>query len=151
MTFNPLNVKELLDVADDCIEQLERRAGEITGEDEDYLAETAKRFLALASHFSPSIHEELTRRFPHVPDEVLVAKPHHTVVDWPDAPGAHEGAPFSFSAPPPPATVYPMDMTLESCGDSDPVFQGGDPMTGPALGSVQSGEVEEAGADEEER
>lgn len=151
MTFNALDVSELLDVLDDCAEQLEARSGEITDVNVDRLVETTKVLLAFASHFSPDIHAELLRRFAVSQDEPRVHEPYHTIVEWPDAPGAHEGASFSFPAPPPPATVYPMDMTLESCGDSEPVFQGGDPMKGPALGSVQSGEVEEAGADEEER
>lgn len=120
MSSEHMSIEDLLDLIDDCTEQLERRSPEIADENENYIVETARRLQALASHFGPMLEE----RFPRVPDEVLAEKPFHTVVHWPDVPGAHEGSPLSM-------------------------FSGGPPMTNGVLGRVFTGEVEE-GPDEEE-
>lgn len=118
-----LTIGQLIDVIDDCADQLEKRSAEIADENEDYLVETARRLQSLASHFGPMLGE----RFPHVPDEVLVEKPFHTMVQWPEATGPSDGSalPVFFSA--------------------------GGPMPAVLPGRVLAGEVEEAGADEEER
>lgn len=173
MVFGPITVGDILDLIDDCIERAEERAEEFDGPQEEFVIELANRLNSLANHFKRSPQTELAQRFPHVPDETLMdpagahegapfpmgMSPVHPAVGarLDEIMKPHDLERFRMPSGNEVRGLAEMEYELRSNSES-PIFVGGTPMTGQVLGAripppgrVSSGEVEEAGADEEER